>query len=123
MTRKYSSMKIVFVTIIAFILITQGAMHSLAESATQNNEIIVELKDDTFNPDEITLQSDETTILVLQNKGVKDHTFTVRDLAIDVEVLPGQEERISVRPEQVGTYELICRYHMQEGMVGQVVVE
>lgn len=123
MTRKYSSMKIVFVTIIAFILITQGAMHSLAESAAQNNEIIVELKDDTFNPDEITLQSDETTILVLQNKGVKDHTFTVRDLAIDVEVLPGQEERISVRPEQVGTYELICRYHMQEGMVGQVVVE
>lgn len=123
MTRKYSSMKIVFVTIIAFILITQGAMHSLAESATQNNEIIVELKDDTFNPDEITLQSDETTILVLQNKGVKDHTFTVRDLAIDVEVLPGQEERISVSPEQVGTYELICRYHMQEGMVGQVVVE
>lgn len=116
-------MKIVFVTIIAFILITQGAMHSLAESAAQNNEIIVELKDDTFNPDEITLQSDETTILVLQNKGVKDHTFTVRDLAIDVEVLPGQEERISVRPEQVGTYELICRYHMQEGMVGQVVVE
>ncbi|MCM3742232.1 cupredoxin domain-containing protein [Oceanobacillus luteolus] len=116
-------MKIVFVTIIAFILITQGAMHSLAESATQNNEIIVELKDDTFNPDEITLQSDETTILVLQNKGVKDHTFTVRDLAIDVEVLPGQEERISVSPEQVGTYELICRYHMQEGMVGQVVVE
>ncbi len=123
MTRKYSSMKIVFVTIIAFVLITQGAMHSLAESAAQNNEIIVELKDDTFNPDEITLQSDETTILVLQNKGVKDHTFTVRDLAIDVEVLPGQEERISVRPEQVGTYELICRYHMQEGMVGQVVVE
>ena len=34
-----------------------------------------------------------------------------------------KEKKITVKPKQPGTYELICRYHLQEGMVGKVIVE
>ena len=87
------------------------------------NEIVVELHDDYFNPDVITLSNGETTKLLLKNVGNKEHTFTVEKLDIDVEVQPGKEKTITVKPEKTGTYELICRYHLMEGMVGEVIVE
>jgi plastocyanin len=87
------------------------------------NAIEVELSDDSFNPKVITIPNGTTTTLILKNKGVKDHTFTVEKLGIDVEVKPGQEKTISVKPNQPGTYELVCRYHFREGMVGNVIVK
>ncbi|WP_152658537.1 cupredoxin domain-containing protein [Oceanobacillus sp. CFH 90083] len=87
------------------------------------NEIVVELNDDYFNPDMITISNGKTTKLLLKNVGKKEHTFTVEKLGIDVEVQPGKEKTITVKPEKTGTYELICRFHQQEGMVGEVIVE
>ncbi|MEH7442093.1 cupredoxin domain-containing protein [Bacillus sp. JJ1122] len=87
------------------------------------NAIQVELNDVYFNPKVITIPNGTTTTLILRNKGKKEHTFTVEKLGIDTEVQPGKEKSISVKPEQAGTYELICRYHFQEGMVGKVIVK
>jgi plastocyanin len=42
---------------------------------------------------------------------------------IDEEVQPGREKTISVKPDKPGTYQLICRYHFQEGMDGEVIVK
>jgi plastocyanin len=86
------------------------------------NTIEVELNDDFFNPKAITVSSGSTTTLILKNKGKKEHTFTVEKLNVDVELQPGEEKTISVKPEKPGTYELICRYHFKEGMVGEVIV-
>ena len=58
-----------------------------------------------------------------KNEGKKEHTFTVKKLGIDAEVQAGKEKTISVKPNMPGTYELICRYHFQEGMVGKVIVK
>ncbi|KRF58477.1 cytochrome B [Bacillus sp. Soil745] len=85
--------------------------------------IVVELKDDFFNPEAITIPNVTATTLILKNKGKKEHTFTVEKLGIDAEVQAGKEKTITVQPKQPGTYELICRYHFQEGMVGKVIVE
>ncbi|MBT2636634.1 cupredoxin domain-containing protein [Bacillus sp. ISL-39] len=85
--------------------------------------IEVELNDDYFNPKVITIPNRTTTTLILKNKGKKEHTFTVEKLGIDVEVQPGKEKSITVKPKQPGTFELICRYHFQEGMVGKVIVK
>ncbi|MES1039726.1 MULTISPECIES: cupredoxin domain-containing protein [Peribacillus] len=85
--------------------------------------IEVELNDDSFNPDVITIPNGTATTLILKNKGTKEHTFTVEKLGIDAEVQPGKEKTITVQPKQPGTYELICRYHFQEGMVGKVMVK
>ena len=86
-------------------------------------EIVVELNDDYFNPDVITISNGKTTKLLLKNVGKEEHTFTVEELGIDVEVQPGKERTITVKPDKTGTYELICRYHQKEGMVGEVIVE
>jgi plastocyanin len=85
--------------------------------------IEVELNDDYFNPKDITIPNGTATTLILKNKGVKEHTFTVEQLGVDAEVQPGKEKNITVNPKQPGTYELICRYHFQEGMVGKVIVK
>ncbi|MCH6269031.1 MULTISPECIES: cupredoxin domain-containing protein [Neobacillus] len=85
--------------------------------------IEVELNDDYFMPKDITIPNGSTTTLLLKNKGKKKHTFTVEKLKIDVEVLPGTEKTITVKPTMSGTYDLICRYHLQEGMAGKVIVK
>lgn len=108
---------------------TSGSLGVFAESvvATQPmetvNEIEIDLNDDYFNPKDITIPNGKTTKFLLKNKGRKEHTFTVKELSIDAEVQPGKEKTITVKPTKSGTYDLICRYHFQEGMVGTVIVK
>ncbi|WP_338786375.1 cupredoxin domain-containing protein [Metabacillus sp. FJAT-53654] len=85
--------------------------------------IEVELNDDYFHPKVITIPNGRTTTLILKNNGKKEHTFTVEKLRIDAEVQPGKEKTITVKTKNPGTYELICRYHFNEGMVGNVIVK
>lgn len=120
-----------FIGLLAFIVVvtTPGSLGVFAKSvdATQPIETVkaieVELNDDFFNPKDITIPNGKTTTIILKNKGRKEHTFTVEKLGIDAEVEPGKEETITVMPKKSGTYELICRYHYQQGMVGKVIVK
>lgn len=108
---------------------TTGSLGVFAESAfvsqpmDTENVIEVELNDDYFNPNVITIPNGKTSTFILKNKGTKEHTFTVEKLNIDIEVQAGKEKRITVKPQNPGTYELVCRYHTNEGMVGKVIVE
>ncbi|MBS4191840.1 cupredoxin domain-containing protein [Bacillus sp. FJAT-49705] len=119
------------VVLLAMIVVvnTAGSLGVFAESGfvTQPMETVksieVQLNDDYFNPKVITISNGTTTTLILKNKGMKEHTFTVEKLGIDAEVQPGKEKTITVKPKQPGTYELICRYHFQEGMVGKIIVK
>jgi len=114
-----------FVLAMLVVLSTPGSFGVFAESdvSTKGKSIEVELNDDYFNPKVITIPNGTSTTLILKNKGKKEHTFTVEKLGIDAEIQPGKETNISVKPKQPGTYELICRYHFQEGMVGNVIVK
>ncbi|USK57974.1 cupredoxin domain-containing protein [Peribacillus asahii] len=111
------------------VVTTSGPLSVLAESSlvTQPIESVkaieIELNDDYFNPKVITISNGRTATLILKNKGKKKHTFTVEKLGIDAEVQPGKESTITVQPKETGTYDLICRYHFQEGMVGKVIVK
>ncbi|PGZ10983.1 cytochrome B [Bacillus cereus] len=91
---------------------------------TDSTKVIeVELNDDYFNPNVITIPIEESTTLLLKNKGKNEHTFTVKKLGIDVVVESGKEKNITVKPKNTGTYELICRYHFLKGMEGKVIVK
>ncbi|MFJ5762158.1 cupredoxin domain-containing protein [Neobacillus sp. NPDC093182] len=126
--KKWVTGLVVLLAMIA-VVTTSGSPGVFAESrvATQPLEtmkaIEVELNDDYFNPKVITIPNGRTTTLILKNVGKKEHTFTVKELRIDAEVQPGKEKTITVTPEKSGTYELICRYHFNEGMVGKVIVK
>ena len=119
------------VILLAMIVVVSnpGSLSVFAESVdvTQPiesvNAIEVELNDNYFNPKDITISNGKTTTLILKNKGSKKHTFTVEKLGIDTEVRSGTEKTITVKPIETGTYNLICRYHFQEGMVGKVIVK
>ncbi|MEH7224604.1 cupredoxin domain-containing protein [Bacillus sp. JJ1566] len=86
-------------------------------------KIEVELNDDYFNPKAITIPHGKPFVLVMKNNGVKEHTFTVEKLGIDYVVKPKQVKIVTMGPKMPGTYELICRYHAKEGMVGEVIVK
>ncbi|MDN3016082.1 cupredoxin domain-containing protein [Paenibacillus sp. BSR1-1] len=119
------------VALIAMLVVvtTLGTFGVFAESSakTQPSEtakaIEVKLNDDYFNPKVITLLNGKSTTVILKNEGKKEHTFTVEKLGIDAEVQPGQQKTITVKPMNPGTYDLICRYHFQGGMVGKVKVQ
>lgn len=105
-------------------VITSGSLDVLAESDLVRQQAMeVQLNDDYFNPETITIPSGKKTTLILKNEGQKEHTFTVEKLGIDAEVQPGKEKTITVKPQSPGTYELICRYHFNSGMVGKVIVK
>ncbi|PFK99710.1 cytochrome B [Priestia megaterium] len=106
------------------VVITPGSPSVLAESdVVRQKAVEVQLNDDYFNPETITIPSGKTKTLILKNEGQKEHTFTVEKLGIDAEVQPGKEKTITVKPQSPGTYELICRYHFNSGMVGKVIVK
>ncbi|MEW4210097.1 cupredoxin domain-containing protein [Priestia megaterium] len=105
-------------------VMTSGSLGVLAESdMVRQKTMEVQLNDDYFNPETITIPSGKTTTLILKNEGQKEHTFTVEKLGIDAEVQPGKEKNITLKPQNPGTYELICRYHFNSGMVGKVIVK
>lgn len=105
-------------------VMTSGSLGVLAESDMVRQQAMeVQLNDDYFNPETITIPSGKTTTLILKNEGQKEHTFTVEKLGIDAEVQPGKEKTITLKPQNPGTYELICRYHFNSGMVGKVIVK
>jgi plastocyanin len=119
------------VVLLAMIVVvtTLGSLGVFAESGVLNQPmetakaIEVKIKDDYFNPNVITIPDGKTTKLILKNEGNMEHTFTVKKLGIDVEVQPGKEKTITVEPKMSGTFELICRYHFERGMVGKVIVK
>ncbi|MDQ0971394.1 putative cupredoxin-like copper-binding protein [Neobacillus niacini] len=119
---------LVFLLAMIVVVTTSGSLGVFAESIVTTQPmatvkaIEVELNDDYFNPKVITIPNARTTTLILKNVGKREHTFTVKELSIDVEVQPGKEKTITVKPEKTGTYELICSYHFKEGMVGKVIV-
>ncbi|EJQ50841.1 Uncharacterized protein BWINRASL_03025 [Bacillus mycoides] len=105
------------------VMTTLGSLRVFAESDVVRQPIEVELNDDYFNPNIITVPVGKTTTLLLKNKGNREHTFTVKKLGIDAEVPSGKEITITVKAETPGTYELICRFHYLKGMVGKVIVK
>ena len=124
MSMKKWSMGLVALFAMVIGVMTSGSLGVLAESdVVRQKAIEVQLNDDYFNPETINIPSGKTTTLILKNEGQKEHTFTVEKLGIDAEVQPGKEKTITVKPQNPGTYELICRYHFNSGMVGKVIVK
>ncbi|MCM3727848.1 cupredoxin domain-containing protein [Neobacillus cucumis] len=126
--KKWSTGLFVLLAVI-LVMTTPGSLTVFARSGVETqpmetvNSIEVKLNDDYFNPKVITIPNGRPTTLILKNEGRKEHTFTVEKLRIDAEVQPGKEKTITVKPNMPGTYDLICRYHFQEGMVGKVIVK
>jgi len=62
--------------------------------------------------------------LVVKNAGSNVHNVTIEALGIVHDISPGDEFVIEDIARQLGpgTYELVCRFHQDRGMTGQIVI-
>ena len=77
-----------------------------------------------FDPDEAVAAPGQD--LAVQNDGAISHSYLIVDLAKGVELEPGAEGTLTVPGDAVpGTYRVICDLpgHVEEGMVGSLVIE
>ena len=74
-----------------------------------------------FQSDIFNFEVNKTYALTFAPPG-EFHTFTVRDLGIDIFINAGEAVQVDVTPSEVGTFQLICVPHEGLGMVGEVNV-
>lgn len=86
-----------------------------------DGEIKLEAKDNEFVPKDITAKAGTINIL-MDNTGVAPHTFTNKDLGVDVNANGGEQAKIKIENAKPGTYTFICIYHEALKMVGELTV-
>ncbi|HVL65385.1 MAG TPA: cupredoxin domain-containing protein [Actinomycetota bacterium] len=84
----------------------------------------IELVDNEYRPDEVSVPAGEVVTFLLENTGDNGHTFTVEELDIDVELQFDQSSRVDVIvPSTAGEIDFVCRFHGEQGMRGTIFVE
>lgn len=77
------------------------------------------MSDNAFEPQSWSISPGTYT---LDNQGKALHNLTVEDGDIDVDVQAGQAQEIDIDLDP-GEYEMVCKYHVAQGMTGTLVVE
>lgn len=101
-----------------------------------DREIVVDMHDNYFEPDEIQVEPGEVIAFLVRNEGNLNHTFTVylpadedddedyrEEPFINVELAGGEEETvIAEMPEDESTLYFVCLPHEGIGMDGEIIV-
>ena len=72
-----------------------------------------------FSPSTLTVKTGTT--ITITNAGTASHTFTITGKGIDVVNSSGQSQQVTISLAP-GTYQFICRFHVQFGMKGTLTV-
>jgi plastocyanin len=77
---------------------------------------------DVHVDDDIRIAGDRP--FVVKNQGRNLHNVTIPGTDIDVDIRPGKEWSLEPLEETLepDTYSIVCRYHAEQGMVGQITV-
>jgi plastocyanin len=84
-----------------------------------DDEAQVAMQDFAFSPADITIAAGGK--VELTNTGQVPHTFTLTDTDVDVTVEAGEDASVDITLDP-GTYDLMCRFHAGQGMVGTLTV-
>ena len=77
------------------------------------------MTDNAFNPASFTISPGSIT---LTNDGAALHNLTIEAAGIDEDVQPGQSTSVDIDLEP-GEYEMVCEYHVAQGMTGTLIVQ
>lgn len=107
---------------------TPGASPEASPSASPvagEGDVTVVMIDIAFEPKEFTITADTDVVVFLPNEGVLEHNFTIEELGIASETIPGGESTSVTINAPAGTYEYYCSVpgHREAGMVGTLTVE
>ena len=98
------------------LMVVSGTLHLTSLESVSPDEkaaaIVVEMKNSAFKPVQLTVPAGKPAKFVIKNRDLTVHTFTIKELGIDVKVLPGSEELIEVSSLPEGTYVFLCTFGM-----------
>jgi plastocyanin len=77
------------------------------------------MSDNAFEPQSWSISPGTYT---LDNQGQALHNLTVEGGDLDVDVQAGQTQEVEIDLDP-GEYEMVCKYHVAQGMTGSLVVE
>jgi plastocyanin len=83
--------------------------------------LALEAKDNVFEPKTLEAKAGAITF-EMKNTGKLPHTFTNKDLNVDVSADGGKTATINLTDVKAGTYKFVCKYHETLGMVGELKV-
>ena len=94
-------------------------------AAERPGEIRISAKKFEYHPDKVTVKLGQPVVLVLTSED-RIHGFKMPDLGIRTDIVPGQETRVNLTPDKVGSFSFHCDVFCGDGhedMEGTLVVE
>lgn len=103
----------------------QAPQESETQTPTPSNEEIISMESGNFffSPNVISAKVGETVTINITAKG--QHTFTIDQLNVNVNVPNGRTTQVKFTPEQKGTFQFYCAIpgHRERGQIGTITVE
>lgn len=91
--------------------------------------ITVTMKDNVFDPKELTVPVGKSVSITVKNQGTAIHNMQIlskaaegKDFASAVMVNPGSDSKFEVKFTKAGTYKFQCIYHLPD-MVGSITAK
>jgi cytochrome c oxidase subunit 2 len=95
-----------------------GAPHAWAEEgqpgASAPRVITITAKRFEFTPKEIVLEKGKPVTLQVTSADVT-HGFFQKELGIDLDIVPGKVNEVTITPKNAGTYTIICDHFCGSG--------
>ena len=88
-------------------------------------EIRIGAKKFEYHPNKVTTKVGQPVVLVLTSED-RIHGFKMPELGIRTDILPGQETRVALKPDKIGSFAFFCDVFCGDGhedMDGVLVVE
>lgn len=84
--------------------------------------ISITATDNAFEPSSITASAGDS--IEVTNDGQALHNFSVDGTDVDFDIQAGETEtEDAFEGLEPGTYEIVCKYHVAEGMTGTLTIE
>ena len=99
-----------------------GAARLAADTPT---EIRISARKFEYHPSRVTTKVGQPIVLVLTSED-RIHGFKMPALGLRAEIVPGQETRVALTPDKVGSFAFLCDVFCGDGhedMEGALVVE
>ncbi len=107
-------------------LLIGGAMGGAACLAAESPAgIRISAKKFEYHPNKVTAKLGQPVVLVLTSED-RIHGFKMPDFGLRTDIVPGQETRVTLTPDKVGSFTFFCDVFCGDGhedMEGTLVVE
>lgn len=103
--------------------------NSGSSSSGKSETVTVSMKDNFFEPKDLTVEAGDTITFIAKNEGQALHNMMIqsaaaegKDFMSDAMVNPGAESKFTATFKKKGTIKFQCAYHMPD-MVGTITVK